>query len=66
MNKYLKEVMTEREENYILPFFWPYEGHNETIATEIEKIYESGCRAFCIESRPFEDFEKRADGRLLS
>lgn len=58
MNKYLQEAMTEREDNYILPFFWPYEGHNETIATEIEKIYESGCRAFCIESRPFEDFGK--------
>lgn len=58
MNKYLKEVINGKEENYILPFFWPYEGHNETIATEIEKIYESGCRAFCIESRPFENYGK--------
>lgn len=58
MNKYLKEVINGKEENYILPFFWPYEGHNETIATEIEKIYEGGCRAFCIESRPFENYGK--------
>ena len=58
MNKYFNDVLNNKEDNYILPFFWPYENHNETIATEIAKIYESGCRAFCIEARPFEDYGK--------
>ncbi|MDD4414988.1 MAG: hypothetical protein PHR14_10705 [Oscillospiraceae bacterium] len=56
MDKKLREVMEHKEDNYLLPFFWPYEGHKDTIATEIEKIYESGCRAICIESRPFGNY----------
>lgn len=52
----LKEVLNGQEENYLLPFFWQHDGHKEELTERIQKIYESGCRAFCLESRPFEDF----------
>lgn len=52
----LKEVLAGQEENYLLPFFWQHDGHKEELTERIQKIYESGCRAFCLESRPFEDF----------
>ena len=40
----------------IFPFLWHHGESNETILREIEKIYECGIRAFCVESRPHPDF----------
>ena len=40
----------------MLPFYWQHGDHYETIPLEIERIYKSGCRAFCVESRPHKDF----------
>ena len=40
----------------IFPFLWHHGESNEAILKEIEKIYECGIRAFCVESRPHPDF----------
>jgi len=52
----LYEVLKGREENYLLPFFWVHGEPKEVIGEYIEKMYEAGCRAFCVESRPHPDF----------
>ncbi len=44
--------MTER----IFPFLWLKGEAKELIASEIETIYQSGLRAFCLESRVHPDF----------
>lgn len=56
MNKRLSEVLSGREANYMLPFYWQHGDHYETIPEEVERIYNSGCRALCVESRPHKDF----------
>ncbi|MFC0022365.1 glycosylhydrolase-like jelly roll fold domain-containing protein [Neobacillus cucumis] len=54
--KRLTEVLENRQENYILPFFWMH-GEEEAILREVmEKIYDAGIKAVCIESRPHPDF----------
>ena len=56
MNKRLEQMMAGQEGSYVLPFFWPYEGHPETVEPEIEAIYACGVREICVEARPFEDY----------
>ena len=52
----LSDVLGGREENYMLPFYWQHGDHTDTIPEEVERIYKSGARAFCVESRPHRDF----------
>lgn len=52
----LFDVLNDKENNFMLPFYWQHGDHYDTIPTEIERIYNSGCRAFCVESRPHKDF----------
>ncbi len=56
MYKRLEDVLNGREDNYMLPFYWQHGDHYDTIPEEIERIYRSGCRALCVESRPHRDF----------
>lgn len=42
--------------NYIFPFLWMRGESEEIIREEIEKIYECGIRAVCVEARPHDDF----------
>lgn len=42
--------------NYILPFLWMRGESEDIIREEIEKIYECGIRAICVEARPHDDF----------
>ena len=56
MDKRLSEGLAGKEANYLLPFYWQHGDHYETIPQEIETILNSGCRAFCVESRPHEGF----------
>lgn len=58
MNERLQQVLSGREGSYILPFFWPWEGHPEMAEPEIDKIYACGIREICVEARPFEEFGK--------
>ena len=56
MDKRLSDVLRNRYGNYCLPFFWQRGDSGEVLTQEIDKIYESGIRAFCVESRVHEDF----------
>ena len=40
----------------IFPFLWMREGDTDKIEEEIQKIYDTGARALCVESRPHEGF----------
>ena len=56
MEPILKSILENKTENSLLPFFWQHDGHDAEIPARVQKIYESGCRAFCVESRPYEHF----------
>lgn len=56
MYKRLYDVLGGKEENYMLPFYWQHGDHTDTIPEEVERIWKSGCRALCVESRPHRDF----------
>lgn len=54
--EYMNQLLEGRSANHIFPFLWMREQTEETLRTEIEKIYECGIRAVCLESRPHPDF----------
>ena len=56
MERQLQEVLDGTTENYILPFLWLRGESEEVLTEEVEKIYQSGIGAFCVESRPHNDF----------
>ena len=56
MYKRLNDVLQGKEDNYLLPFYWQHGNHHDKIPEQIERIYKSGCRAFCVESRTHNDF----------
>lgn len=56
MDSRLQDVLNHREGSYIFPFFWQRGDHTAEIPAEIEAIYQSGCREFCVESKSHPDF----------
>ena len=56
MDTRLQDVLNHREGSYIFPFFWQRGDHTEKIPAQIEVIYQSGCREFCVESKTHPDF----------
>ncbi len=56
MDKRLQEVLNDNYGNYLYPFYWQRGDHTHLIPEQIKRIYDSGCRAFCVESRPHPDF----------
>jgi hypothetical protein len=56
MDRKLLEIIQGKEENYLYPFYWQHGNHTEKIPDQIQSIYDSGCRAFCVESRPHPEF----------
>ena len=56
MDKRLYEILNGQGENYLFPFYWQRGDHTHLIPQQIQRIYDSGCRAFCVESRPHPDF----------
>ncbi len=52
----IQDVLTGREDNYILPFFWQHGEEEEVLREEMARIYESGIRAVCVEARPHPDY----------
>lgn len=52
----LQEVLAGKESNYLLPFYWQHGTHRDRIPAQVQRIYDSGCRALCVESRPHPDF----------
>ena len=60
MDQQLAEVLAGKTGSYMLPFYWQQGNHTDQIPAQIESIYQSGCRAFCVESRTHPEFG--ADG----
>ncbi len=56
MDKRLQEVLNNNYGNYLYPFYWQRGNHTHLIPEQIQRIYDSGCRAFCVESRPHPEF----------
>ena len=56
MDAKLREIFEGKVGNYLLPFYWQHGDHTEKIPEQIQTIYDGGCRAFCVESRPHPDF----------
>lgn len=52
----LEKILAGENENHIFPFLWLRDQKEEVLRTEIEKIYDCGIRAVCLESRPHPDF----------
>ncbi|MBO5071259.1 MAG: hypothetical protein J6C37_13055 [Roseburia sp.] len=56
MDQRLSDVLQEKEGNYLFPFYWQRGDHTERIPEQIQKIYDSGCREFCVESKSHPEF----------
>lgn len=56
MQKRVEELINDKGQNYILPFMWLRGESKELLIECMEKIYESGIRAVCLEARPHPDF----------
>ncbi|MBE6688265.1 MAG: hypothetical protein E7588_03180 [Ruminococcaceae bacterium] len=56
MDNRIFDVLSQNPDNYIAPFLWLHNEDDEKIVAELEKIYESGIRAVCLESRTHEEF----------
>ena len=56
MDTRLFDILNGNEDNYLLPFYWQRGNHRHLIPEQIQRIYDSGCRALCVESRPHPDF----------
>ncbi len=56
METKLQENLEDRNGNYILPFFWQHGESKELLTEGVDRIFESGIRALCVESRPHPDF----------
>ncbi|MBE6652691.1 MAG: glycosyl transferase family 2 [Ruminococcaceae bacterium] len=52
----LQDILSHCEDNYLLPFYWQHGTHRDRIPTQVQRIYDSGCRALCVESRPHPGF----------
>lgn len=54
--KRFEEVLKGKNGNYIFPLFWQHGEATSTLRNEMEKIYQSGIKAVCVEARPHPDF----------
>ena len=54
-----QQVKNNEQGNYLLPFLWLTGGEPlEELRATVDRIYQTGARAFCIEPRGFCDFER--------
>ena len=56
LDRRLNDVLTGKENNHLLPFLWMHDGHHDELPMLVRQVYDSGARAFCVESRPHEGF----------
>ena len=56
MDKHLNDVLNEKQNDYVFPFFWQRGDHTACIPGQIQRIYESGCTEFCVESKSHPEF----------
>jgi len=60
MERQARDVLNGSYGNYLLPFLWQHDGNREKLKAQVQQVYQSGARAFCIESRPHEHFGEDA------
>ena len=51
-----QNILNRPVQNYLYPFFWQHGEEHAILGEYVQKIYESGMRALCIEARPHPDF----------
>ena len=56
MKNRVHDILHNKEDNYLFPFYWQRGDHRHLIGEQVERIYQSGCKALCVESRPHPDF----------
>ena len=56
--KRLDDILQNRTGYHLFPFYWQHGDHRQKIPEQIERISQSGCRGFCVESRPHPAFGK--------
>ncbi len=64
----LQDNLNGKQQDYIAPFLWLHGEEDALIVNEIQRIYDSGIRSVCLESRVHEDFGKEewwSDVRLI-
>lgn len=53
----INDVLNERYDNHVLPFFWQKDNTSDELVIDyIEKMFNADIHAFCVESRPFTGF----------
>ena len=58
MNTRLTDNLNGKQHDYMAPFLWLHGESHELIKNELQRIYDSGIRAVCLESRVHEGFGK--------
>lgn len=64
----LNDNLNGKQHDYMAPFLWLHGEDDALIVNEIQRIYDSGIRSVCLESRVHEDFGKEgwwSDVRLI-
>lgn len=56
MDAKLREVLNGQEQNHLLPFLWMHDNKRAILPELVQQVYDSGARAFCVESRPHNHF----------
>lgn len=56
MNQKIRNLLDNKGENYIFPFFWQRGEDEETLRLYMKVIHEANIGAVCVESRPHPDF----------
>ena len=68
MDRRLQENLSGKQHDYMAPFLWLHGEDDALILRELERIYDSGIRSVCLESRTHEGFcgeEWWSDVRLI-
>ena len=68
MDTRLQENLLGKQHDYMAPFLWLHGEDDSLILRELQRIYDSGIRSVCLESRTHEDFGYEAwwsDMRLI-
>lgn len=56
MNQTIRQLLTGKADNHMLPFFWQHGEDEATLRHYMDVIQKANCHAVCVESRPHPDF----------
>jgi len=68
MDTRLRDNLNGKQHDYMAPFFWMHGEDDALIVNEVQRVYDSGIRSVCLESRVHNDFAKEgwwSDVRLI-